>query len=209
MMTRLGGRSVLFVMAAEAEYGPHLQARFKPLMTGIGPVEAGIALGSFLVAAAMRRELPELIVSLGSAGSRNLEQTIIYQATQLSYRDMDATAIGFAKGVTPFLDQPALIDMDYRIAGVPEATLSTGANIVSGADYDSVAADMVDMETFALHRATQMFNVPHIALRGISDGREDIRQVSDWTHFLPVIDQKLAETVDQLENALESGQLAL
>ncbi|MFN3520539.1 MAG: 5'-methylthioadenosine/S-adenosylhomocysteine nucleosidase, partial [Sphingomonas sp.] len=36
----MGGRRVLFVMAIDAEYGPHLQARITPLMTGVGPVEA-------------------------------------------------------------------------------------------------------------------------------------------------------------------------
>ena len=29
----ISGRRVLFVMAVEAEYGPHLRARFTPLMT--------------------------------------------------------------------------------------------------------------------------------------------------------------------------------
>jgi len=45
---RIGGKSVLFVMAAQAEYGPHLQRLFTPLMTGVGPVEAGVRLGAEL-----------------------------------------------------------------------------------------------------------------------------------------------------------------
>ena len=40
--TALGGKQVLFVMAADAEYGPHLRALFEPLMTGVGSVEAGV-----------------------------------------------------------------------------------------------------------------------------------------------------------------------
>ena len=36
----IDGKAVLFVMAAEAEYGPHLEALFTPVMTGVGPVEA-------------------------------------------------------------------------------------------------------------------------------------------------------------------------
>ncbi|TIX63308.1 MAG: 5'-methylthioadenosine/S-adenosylhomocysteine nucleosidase, partial [Mesorhizobium sp.] len=39
---RIAGRDVLFVMAAQAEYGPHLRKLFTPLMTGVGPVEAGV-----------------------------------------------------------------------------------------------------------------------------------------------------------------------
>ena len=37
-----GGKTLLFVMAVEAEYGPHLRQRFTPLMTGVGPVGRGV-----------------------------------------------------------------------------------------------------------------------------------------------------------------------
>ncbi len=37
-LVEIDGKRLLFVMAAEAEYGPHLKARFRPLMTGVGPV---------------------------------------------------------------------------------------------------------------------------------------------------------------------------
>ena len=80
-------------------------------MTGVGPVEAGIALGGALARLEGRRQLPDLVVSLGSAGSRRLEQTEVYQAVSVCYRDMDASALGFAKGVTPFLDLPATLPL--------------------------------------------------------------------------------------------------
>lgn len=41
-LTRFGDARVLFLMAAEPEYGPHLQARFTPLITGVGPVESAV-----------------------------------------------------------------------------------------------------------------------------------------------------------------------
>ena len=41
-MKRVGTRTILYVMAAPLEYGPHLKSRINPLMTGIGPVEAAI-----------------------------------------------------------------------------------------------------------------------------------------------------------------------
>ena len=43
-LAMLAGKRVLFAMAADAEYGPHLKAIFTPLMTGVGPVEASISL---------------------------------------------------------------------------------------------------------------------------------------------------------------------
>jgi len=198
----VAGRSVLYVMAAAAEYGPHLRARFEPLLTGVGPVEAAVELTHALALLAQGGRQPDLVVSLGSAGSRVLEQTEIHQAVTVAYRDMDASPLGFPKGATPFLDLPVVVPLPFRIPGVREATLSTGANIVSGSAYDAIPEDMVDMETFAVLRACNRYAVPLIALRGISDGKADLRHVGDWTEYLHVIDEKLAAVVDRLEAAI-------
>ncbi|ESX96606.1 5'-methylthioadenosine/S-adenosylhomocysteine nucleosidase [Mesorhizobium sp. M0757] len=206
-VSRIGGKDVLFVMAAQAEYGPHLQKLFTPLMTGVGPVEAGVRLGAELSWLKSEKALPDLVVSLGSAGSRTLEQTQIYQAVSVSYRDIDASPLGFEKGVTPFLDLPVTVPLPFRIPGIKEASLSTGGAIITGAAYDAIAADMVDMETFACLRACQLFDVPLIGLRGISDGAADLRHVGDWTEYLHVIDEKLADAVVRLEQAIGSGTL--
>lgn len=208
-LKQIGGRSVLFVMAVDSEYGPHLKARIVPLMTGIGPVEAAVVLSCALTRLQSDGRLPDLIVSLGSAGSRILEQTEVYQVSSVAYRDMDVSPLGFTKGVTPFLDHPAIMPLPVTIPGIPSASLSTGANIVSGAAYDLIEAEMVDMETFAVMRCCQLFGIPLIGLRGISDGKEELKHVGDWTEYLHVIDEKLANTIDRLENALKSGDLTL
>ncbi|TJW72149.1 MAG: 5'-methylthioadenosine/S-adenosylhomocysteine nucleosidase, partial [Mesorhizobium sp.] len=135
---RIAGRDVLFVMAAQVEYGPHLQRLFTPVMTGVGPVEAGVTLGAELSWLKSEKALPDLVVSLGSAGSRTLEQTEIYQAVSVAYRDIDASPLGFEKGATPFLDLPVTVPLPFRIPGISEATLSTGAAIISGSAYDAI-----------------------------------------------------------------------
>ncbi|NTF30711.1 5'-methylthioadenosine/S-adenosylhomocysteine nucleosidase [Rhizobium skierniewicense] len=205
----VAGKRLLFVMAADAEYGPHLKTRFTPLMTGVGPVEAAVSVATALAEMRMRDSLPDLVVSLGSAGSRTLEQAQVYQATSVSYRDMDASAFGFEKGCTPFVDLPAEIALPLRIPEVAQARLSTGANVVSGTDYDGVDADMVEMETFAVLRSCQRFDIPLIGLRGISDGKADVSHIDDWTEYLDVIDAKLAQAVDRLCRAVEDGEIAL
>lgn len=207
--TAVAGRRVLFVMAAAAEYGPNLQSRFTPLMTGVGPVEAGVVLSAALARLEAAGTMPDLLVSLGSAGSRVLEQAGIYQASSVAYRDMDASPLGFPKGETPFLDLPRVVPLPLRVPGIASASLSTGAGIVSGAAYDAIDAEMVDMETFAVLRAAQHFGLPLIGLRGISDGAADLSHVGDWTEYLHVIDEKLAGAVDRLALALGSGDVAL
>jgi adenosylhomocysteine nucleosidase len=207
-ITEIGGRRLLFVMAVDAEYGPHLKRRFTPLMTGVGPVEAGVRLGAELAFLSERGALPDFVVSLGSAGSRVLEQTEIYQASSVAYRDMDVSVLGFERGATPFLDLPAIVPLGYAVPGIRQASLSTGAAIVSGTAYDAIAADMVDMETFAVLRACQLFGVGMIGLRGISDGAADLKHVDDWRQYLHIIDEKLAAGVDRLEAAIVEGTLA-
>lgn len=199
------GKSILFVMAVEAEYGPFLRSRITPLMTGVGPVEAAIVTTKALIELDAAGTLPDLVVSLGSAGSAKLEQCEVYQASSIAYRDMDASPLGFEKGKTPFLDMPAVVDLPLRIPGIATASLSTGGNIVSGLAYDGIDADMVDMETYATLRACQLFNRPLIGLRGISDGKAELTHVNDWTEYLHIIDRKLANAVDGLIKALEDG----
>lgn len=66
---------------------------------------------------------------------------------------------------------------------------------------------MVDMESYACLRACMRFDVPLVALRGISDGKAALRHVDDWTEYLHVIDEKLAAAVDLMGAAI--GQLRL
>lgn len=203
----VGGKSILFAMAAEAEYGPHLRALFTPVMTGVGPVEAAVELTRVLTQLVLDGRKPDLVVSLGSAGSAKLEQAEVYQATSVGYRDMDASPFGFEKGTTPFLGLPAALPLPVRIPGIGEASLSTGANVVSGEMYAAVDADMVDMETYAILRACMAFDIPLVGLRGISDGKVEVKHIDDWTEYLHVIDEKLAAAVRQLCAAIEGGTL--
>lgn len=203
----VAGRRLLFVMAVDSEYGVHLRQRIEPWLTGIGPVEAGVSVTHALAMLDAAGHLPDLVVCLGSAGSAVLEHTGVYQIASASYRDMDASPLGFEKGRTPLLDLPAEVPLPIRIAGVPAARLSTGANVVSGAAYGEIDADLVDMETFAVLRACQRFGVPLVGLRGISDGRHELSGLHDWTAYLHIIDEKLAAAVDRLIGAIEAGTL--
>lgn len=192
--TRIGGRRVLFVMATDHEYGPCLADRFVPLVTGVGPVEAAVATTQAL---AGMTALPDLVVSIGSAGSRTLPLGSVWQVASVSWRDMDASRIGFARGVVPFADFGAELALATPLDW-PTARLSTGADIVGGDDYDRIDADMVDMESYAVVRACARFGVPVMGLRGISDGPGELEALGGWTAMLGVLDERLAGIVDRL-----------
>ena len=195
-----GPISALCVMASDLEYGPELRTRIRPLITGVGPVEAAVETTAVLAELAQRDALPDLVISLGSGGSQTLDHGRIYWIDEVAYRDMDATALGFPAGVTPFLGQPASLTLASGPQGQPYARLATGASVVSGEAYDAIDADMVDMETYAVVRAAARFGLPVIGLRGVSDGKADLTVLEDWTGTLGVIDQGLAEALDLLES---------
>ncbi len=187
-------------MAAEPEYGPALRARVRPLITGVGPVEAAAGVAHALAILQAEAVLPDVLISLGSAGSRTLDHARVYRIASVSYRDMDARALGFPKGETPFPRLPAVLALADGPAALPVAHLATGASVVSGAAYDGVDADMVDMETFAVVRAAARFGVPVMGLRGVSDGRSDLSALEHWTDALAEVDQALAGALDLLHD---------
>ena len=196
----IGGVRTGFVMAASAEFGSALRARIQPFLVHVGPVEAAARTAMLLARADI-----DLVVSLGSAGSATLEQGSVHQASHVSWRDIDASPLGFERGVTPFLDLPATLPVPLAVPGVPRATLSTGADIVSGERYTEIGADMVDMESWAVLRACMLAGAGFVGLRGISDGAEPLDGLSDWTRYLHVVDERLAGAVDRLVSTLEEG----
>jgi adenosylhomocysteine nucleosidase len=143
-------------------------------------------------------QTPDLAVCLGSAGSRSLEQTGIYQVASVSYRDIDASPLGIPAGLTPYLDLPRELPLQVLLPDLPAVRLSTGGAVISGAAYDAIDADMVDMETFAVARACMTHGVPLAGLRGVSDGAADLNHMDDWQAYLHIIDEKLAAVVDRI-----------
>lgn len=196
-LTALGSKRALYVMAAEPEYGPHLRARFAPLITGIGPVEAALHVGVALARLEAAGTLPDLIVCLGSAGSRRCALGSVHQIGSVSWRDIDASPLGIAPGVVPYLDEPVDLPLETPL-DLPVAMLSTGGDVVSGAGWDRVNADMVDMETYAVARAARTFGVPLVGLRGVSDGPGELAGAHDWHKLLGYLDGELARAVDSL-----------
>lgn len=196
-LAQIGTKRALFVMAAEPEYGSRLQARFTPLMVGVGPVEAALHTGMALARLDAQGNRPDMVVSLGSAGSRRCALGEVFQIASVSWRDIDASPLGFPRGLVPFLDEPHELPLETPL-DLPVATLSTGGDVVSGDAWHGIAADMVDMETYAVARACRHVGVPLIGLRGVSDGPGELSGAHDWRRLLEHLDGKLADAVDLL-----------
>jgi adenosylhomocysteine nucleosidase len=199
--------AALVVMATDHEYGEHLKKLgIKPLITGLGPVQAAIALTHALVTLAHAGRRPDVIINLGSAGSATLEQGAVYRVSHSSYRDMDASAFGFPKGQTPFSPHPVTVEAAAILPGVPCASCSTGANVIS--DHASHGADLADMEYAALNEVAMKFGIALIGFKGVSDGAKPLTgELTQWTELLPVIDRKLADAVGELKARIARGEI--
>jgi len=189
----------LTFIAASAEYGHKMKSACPNAeIIGVGPIEAAFNVTRILMKHQHNNTLPKLLFSVGTAGSQTLEQGALYQINRVSYRDMDARAFGFDKGVTPFVNYPAEFQLPVLLDTIPTASLSTGAMIIdkqgsAALRFDDINADCVDMETYSIARIAHYFNIPLIALRGISDGKENAHGIQTWEAYLEIIDTKIAE----------------
>jgi adenosylhomocysteine nucleosidase len=201
--------AALVVMATDLEHGKNLKALgIKPLITGVGPVQAAIELTHALVklAHAEPPRRPDVIINLGSAGSATLEQGAVYRVARSLYRDMDASAFGFPKGQTPFSPHPATIETAPIMPDFPSASCSSGANVVS--DHDATGADLADMEYSALNEVAMRFGIALIGFKGVSDGEKPLTgELAQWTELLPVIDRNLAEAIVSLKARIARGEI--
>jgi adenosylhomocysteine nucleosidase len=203
------GITALVVMATDHEYGAHLKRLgIKPLITGVGPVQAAMELTYALLKLkhAQPSRRPDVIINLGSAGSATLEQGAVYRVARSHYRDMDASAFGFRKGQTPFSPHPATIEAAPIMPDFPSASCSSGANVIS--DHGITGADLADMEYSALNDVAMRFGLALIGFKGISDGEKPLTgELAQWTELLPVIDKNLAEAIVSLKARIAQGEI--
>lgn len=174
------GPVLVFAMREEAAdvFGGH-----DVLYTGIGKVNAAYALTRRIHAAR-----PALVVNMGTAGSRKHKGGAIVNPTAFVQRDMDVTALGFARFQTPFSSDPVEIHHGRRAADFPDGVCGSGDNFdASDAAQDF---DVVDMEAYALALICQREEIPFLCLKYISDGADGDAH-RDWHESLKVTAQAL------------------
>ena len=185
-MSSLKNAPVLaFAMKEEAA---DVFADYPVLYTGIGKVNAAYALTQRI-----HQARPSLVINMGTAGSRKHRGGAIVNPTRFVQRDMDVTALGFAKFQTPFSSDPVEIDHGRRVESFPGGVCGSGDNFDASAGAEGF--DVVDMEAYALALICQRENIPFLCLKYVSDGADDSAHL-DWHESLKVTARALKSALD-------------
>jgi adenosylhomocysteine nucleosidase len=164
--------SILVAMALPAESaGVFENADVDVLYTGVGKVNAAIALMRRLVAIRRGGREPALVVNFGTAGSARLPARTLVACRRFVDRDMDVGALGFAPGVTPFDALPATLEFAACFPGLPEVVCGSGDSFAT-TDHGP-ACDVVDMEAYALAKACRIEAIPFACAKYVTDGADE------------------------------------
>ena len=178
--TAMKKEEVLIVCALEVETQGQLND-WNVLYTGVGKVNATLELTKVLQKAHLNYlpPTPKLIINYGTAGSRKYKKGELIDCTKFIQRDMDVTGLGFQKGETPFEKEPPIVietECSFNPIG-KHATCGSGDSFVE--DRTNYYGEVVDMEAYALSKVCNIFNVPFISFKYISDGADGDAN-NDW-----------------------------
>lgn len=159
-------------MALPAESAGVFQAAgIEILYTGVGKVNAAIALTRRLAHLSREGRGPPLVVNFGTAGSARIPAKTLVACRRFVDRDMDVAALGFAPGVTPFDELPPMLEFPAVFAGLPEAVCGSGDSFATS-DHGP-ACDVVDMEAYALAKACRSEGAGFACAKYVSDGADE------------------------------------
>jgi adenosylhomocysteine nucleosidase len=165
------GPAILVVMALRAEGAGRFEAAgVEVLYTGVGKVNAAIALTRKLARACQSGARQPLVVNFGTAGSPNLPPRTLVACRRFVDRDMDVGALGFAPGVTPFDELPPMLEFPAVFPGLPEAVCGSGDSFATA--HAGIECDVVDMEAYALAKACKRAGAEFACVKYVSDGAD-------------------------------------
>jgi adenosylhomocysteine nucleosidase len=169
---------LLLVMALPQESRGRLEATGADLLyTGVGKVNAAAALARRLAEIRSSGKSLPLVVNLGTAGSRKVLAHTLVACSSFAQRDMDVSGLGFAPGVTPFDDAPAIIEFAPVLTHLPQRLCSTADSFAT--HLHAVGGDVVDMEAFALARVCLAERARFTSVKYVTDGA-DVDSAAHW-----------------------------
>ncbi len=163
---------ILVAMALPAEGAGRFEAAgIEVLYTGIGKVNAAIALTRKLTLACREGAPPPLVVNFGTTGSATLPARTLVACRRFVDRDMDVGALGFAPGVTPFDELPPVLEFAPSFPDLPEAVCGSGDSFATA--HGGFDCDVVDMEAYALAKACKLAGAAFACAKYVSDGADE------------------------------------
>ncbi len=173
---------LLVVIALEVESQGLFAARgVQVLYTGIGKINAAMALTREL--ARYRHDALDLplVLNLGTAGSRHFARGTLVECHDFVQRDMDVRALGFAAGHTPFDETPARLAFPRTFPHLPAGICGSGDSFETG--EPRVYCEVVDMEAYALAKVCHIEGARFACAKYITDGADETA-ASDWQESL-------------------------
>jgi adenosylhomocysteine nucleosidase len=184
----------LIVMALEGESQGKLEAcGFNVLYCGVGKVNAAYHLTRRLHELARDGIRVPYVLNLGSAGSHRFATGSLVEIDRFVQRDMDAVALGFAYGETPFDPTPATLTVPRRFPHLPAGVCGSGDSFVEGAP--PIPCDVVEMEAFALAKVCLHEKIAFACIKYITDGA-DGNASRDWQQNLADAAQAFCELLN-------------
>jgi len=169
----------LIVMALDMEsQGLFEQHGVRVLYTGLGKVNAAIALTRQLAAYRYARRTAPLVINFGTAGSRRFDTGTLVGCHRFVQRDMDVRALGFAYGVTPFEEVPAELEFPPVFAHLQQGLCGSGDSFATGESI--MHCEVVDMEAYAYAKVCRLEGVDFACAKYVTDGA-DHSAAGDWS----------------------------
>jgi adenosylhomocysteine nucleosidase len=141
------------------------------LYTGVGKVNAAIALTRRLVHARRGDGTPPLVVNFGTAGSHRVAARSLVACRRFVDRDMDVAALGYPPGETPFDRLPPVLEFPPVFDGLAEAICGSGDSFAT--KPHGVACEVVDMEAYALAKACRIAGADFACAKYVTDSADE------------------------------------
>ena len=153
-------QEVLLIIALKEELPRNLLPEFNIEYCGVGKINA-----TYKALEIISKYEPKLIINFGTAGSLRKNFFGLHEVSHFFQRDMDARALGFKIGVTPFEERSVI---DFGRTGL---SCSSGDNFVSSPP--ELKTDLVDMEAYAIAKVCVLKNVQFMCFKYVSDNADE------------------------------------
>lgn len=195
--------AIVVVMALPAESAGRFETRgIEVLYTGIGKVNAAIAITRQLARIRHEGRGPPLVVNFGTAGGIGIPPRTLVACRRFVDRDMDVAPLGFALGETPLDELPPMLEFPPCFPGLREAVCGTGDSFATRAQR--LTCDVVDMEAYAIAKACRIEGAKFACAKYVSDGADE-NAAEHWRENVAGAADLFVNLYEQLVSRILSG----